>query len=145
MPRTTRETVDELLRRLRELDHGGFADLFDEDGVLEYPFGFPGSPSSVRGRDAIRTHLTESRAGVRDLITITSIDAAVHQTTDPDVIVWETEISGSRVATGEPFRFCSGVGVLTIKDGQVVRMRDYTNVLGAAEATGIGQDTFSRR
>ena len=51
MTRTARETADLLLERLRALDMAGFGELFAEDGVLEYPFGFPGAPSSVRGRD----------------------------------------------------------------------------------------------
>ena len=138
MTRTTRQTADLLLDRLAALDLAGFGDLFAEDGVLEYPFGFPGAPASVRGRATIRTHLAESRQGVGSLITVTGVDATVHETTDPEVIVWETVISGTRNATGEPFRFVSGVGVLTIRDGEVVSMRDYTNVAGAAEAAGLG-------
>jgi ketosteroid isomerase-like protein len=135
--RTARETADLLLERLAALDMAGFADLFAEDGVLHYPFGFPGAPSSVRGRDTIREHLVESRRGVDTLISVTDIEATVYESTDPEVIIWETVVSGTRAATGEPFRFVSGVGVVTVRDGEVAAMRDYTNVLGAAEATGV--------
>lgn len=137
MTRTARETADLLLERLAALDMAGFADLFAEDGVLEYPFGFPGAPSSVRGRDTIREHLVESRRGIHSVITVTDVDATMYESADPEMIIWETVISGTRTATGEPFRFVSGVGIVTVRDGEVTSMRDYTNVLGGAEATGV--------
>ena len=46
--------VAELVRRMVEGKDGiVFADLFAEDGVMEYPFGIPGTPLTLTGREAI--------------------------------------------------------------------------------------------
>jgi len=57
---------------------------------------------------------------------------------DLDPRCWlEHEVASVTRATGQPFRFASGVGVVTVRDGAVVRYRDYTNPLGSAAATGL--------
>lgn len=137
MPERTAREVAELARqRLAAADMSGFTDLFAPDALFEYPFGYPGAPSELRGRETIREHLVESRRSVRSLIEITEFNAVVHETTDPEVVVTETEAAGRQLATGQEFRFPTGVGVITVRDGLIVRYRDYTNVLGAAAATG---------
>jgi uncharacterized protein len=134
---SAREVAALLVERLRNLDFAGFAELFAEESVFEHPFQTPGSPPSIHGRAAIREYLVESRAAVRSLIELSDIETTVHETTDPGVVVVESVVSGTTVATGQPFRFASAVNVITVRDGQVVRFRDYTNPLGAARATGV--------
>jgi ketosteroid isomerase-like protein len=104
--------------------------------VFEYPFGYPGAPDVLHGREEIRTHLVESRRDVSSLIEVGEVRSTVYETTDPEVVVFEVEISGTTLSTGQPFRFASGVEVATVHDGLVTHYRDYTNVLGAAQATG---------
>jgi ketosteroid isomerase-like protein len=137
---SAREVAELIRQRLADVDMSGLVDLFADDAVFEYPFGFPGAPSELRGRDEIRAHLVESRRDVPSLIDVTEVHSTVHETTDPDVVVCELEVAGTTTATGEPFRFASSVGVLTVHNGLVVRFRDYTNVLGAAAATGRTRD-----
>jgi ketosteroid isomerase-like protein len=91
----------------------------------------------IHGRDEIRDHLVETRAHLGNLIEITGVDTVVHDTADLEVVVLELEVAGIRKATGAPFRFASGVGILTVRDGEAVRYRDYTNPLGSAAATGL--------
>ncbi len=136
MAASARQVAELMGERLGATDFSGFADLFAEDGVFEYPFENPSWPPVLRGREEIRAHLVESRRGIRSLIELTGFDTVVHETTDPAVLVLEHEVSGRTIATGEAFRFASGVGIVTVRDGQIARYRDYTNPLGAAKVTG---------
>ncbi|HEX4705528.1 MAG TPA: nuclear transport factor 2 family protein [Pseudonocardiaceae bacterium] len=134
---TSAAEVAELARKsLLAADLSGFTDLFASDAVFEYPFGFLGAPPVLRGREEIRTHLVESRRPVRATIEPTEMASTVHETTNPEVVVVEWELAGTNLATGKPFRFASGVGVMTVHDGEITRYRDYTNPIGAATATG---------
>jgi ketosteroid isomerase-like protein len=133
---TAREVAELARQRLAATDMSGFVDLFAEDALFEYPFGYAGWPSELRGRQPIRAHLVESRRDVRSLIEVTEFGAVVHDTTDPAVVIVEWEVAGTTLATGQPFRFPSGVGVITVRDGEITHYRDYTNPLGAAAATG---------
>lgn len=131
-----REVVELARQRLAAVDMSGFTDLFAADAVFEYPFGYPGAPDVLHGREEIRTHLVESRREVKSLIEVAEVHSVVHETTDPEVVVFELVISGTTLSTGQPFRFASGVEVATVRDGLITHYRDYTNVLGAAQATG---------
>lgn len=133
---TAREIAELARQRLAATDMSGFTDLFAEDGLFEYPFGFPGTPSEIHGREAIRTHLVESRRGVKLLVEVKEFNSVVHDTTDPAVVIVEWDLAGTTLSTGEPFHFSSGVGVITVHDGEITHYRDYTNPLGAAKATG---------
>ncbi len=134
---TPRDIAELMRRRLAKADMAGFADLFAADAVFEYPFEVPGWPPVIHGRDEIRDHLVETRGHLGNLIEITGVDTVVHDTADPDVLVFELEVAGIRKATGAPFRFASGVGILTVRDGEAVRYRDYTNPVGSAVALGV--------
>lgn len=74
--------------------------------------------------------------GMSGVLDIQHADAVVHTTTDPEVVVLETEVSGVNTGTGEPFRFTSSIGVLRVRQGKIVSWRDYPNFLGGAEAAG---------
>lgn len=134
--RTAREVAELARQRLADADMSGFTDLFAEDALFEYPFGYPGAPDELRGRETIRAHLVESRRDLRSLIEIDEFATVVHDTVDPDVVIVESEVVGTIRSTGQAFRFPSGVGVITVRDGLITRYRDYTNMLGAAAATG---------
>jgi ketosteroid isomerase-like protein len=137
MADTPRDIAELMRQRLFQADMAGFADLFAADAVFEYPFEHPAWPPVIHGRDAIRDHLVETRRYLTSLIEITAFDTVVHETADPEVLVLEQEAAGITKATGRPFRFASGIGVLTVRDGEAVRYRDYTNPLGSAAATGL--------
>jgi uncharacterized protein len=143
MARTAVEIVELIRQRLMQADMSGFADLFAEDGVFEYPFGVPGMPSVFRGRETIRQHVVDSRRDIKELLAIDDIVSTVHETADPNVVITESDVLGTTLATGESFRFRSGVSVVTVRDGEVVGFRDYMNVLGAAQITG-GQGELVR-
>jgi ketosteroid isomerase-like protein len=133
---TPHEVAELVAQRLAAVDMSGFADLFATDAVFEYPFGFPGAPAVVHGREALREHLVESRRDIASLIAVAGVTPTIHETSDPEVAVVELEINGTTLTTGQPFRFHSGVEVMRVRDGEIVEYRDYTNVLGAASITG---------
>src|SRR5439155_16097303 len=87
MSRSPRE-VAEQVRRMVAGEGVEFADLFAEDGVLAYPFGLPGQPAELNGREAIRSWFKNLSRG-RDLLVMEGVEAVVRETDDPEVVVTE--------------------------------------------------------
>lgn len=108
--------------------------LYAADAVHEFPFTPPGVPSRLAGRDEIVGWIA---AGWRALPlryeryrTIAS-----HDTGDPRTIVVEQEAIGRNTSSGREFAL-PNIVVLTVRDGQIAHLRDYVNVLAAADAAG---------
>ena len=59
---------------------------------------------------------------------------AIHDTDDPATIIVEQEALGTSTSTGE-FAL-PNIVVLTVRDGQIARLRDYVNILAATAAMG---------
>ena len=143
MSRTPRE-VAEQVRRMVAGEGVEFADLFAEDGVLTYPFGIPGQPAELRGRDAIRAFFSDlGRA--RDLLVMDGVEAVIRETDDPEVVVTEITHHGWSKATNAPYRHLA-LGVIRVRDGQIVRYNVLPDRLGVIEQlgsddphTGLGQ------
>ena len=129
MPRTPREVVEQV-RRMVAGEGVVFADLFAEDGVLEYPFAMPGQPPRLRGRETIRAHFAAS-PGSRKLFAMDGVDAVVRDTDDPEVVVTEIEHHGRSLVTGEPYRF-RALGIIRVRDGEIVSYQDYMDPIAAA-------------
>lgn len=122
----------EVFARLREVvlqfDMDAQADLYAEDGVLEWPFAPDGMPRRVAGREAIRHVLVplgeRARAAGHHLLGYQSVE--VHDTTDPEVIIAEFDVQGEILPDGRPYQL-SFVQVLRVRDGKIVTFRDYWN------------------
>jgi uncharacterized protein len=127
-----RALVDRAMALLLAKDMVGFADLWAPDGVLEFPFAAPGYPTRLTGRTEVRDYLRDYPSVV-DLHAVTSLD--VHQSVDPEVVVVEFEVDGVAVRTGRPYEM-RYIAVLTVRDGQIQRYRDYWSPLAAATALG---------
>ncbi len=133
------ELVSHALELLLAQDMAAFAGLWAEDGVLEFPFAAPGYPTLVEGRAAV----TEYMRGYPDILKIEEIPHPVmHQSVDPEVVIVEFEASGTVVATGAPYRMCY-IAVITVRDNEIQRYRDYWSPLAAAEAMGGLQELLS--
>lgn len=130
---TPRE-VAEQVRRMVAGEGVEFADLFAEDGVLAYPFGLPGHPAELRGRDAIRAFFAD-RARQRDLIVMDGVEALIRQTDDPEVVVAEIVHHGWSKAADAPYRHVA-LGVIRVRDGQIVRYDDYMDPIALARLLG---------
>jgi ketosteroid isomerase-like protein len=111
----------------------GMRSVYAADAVHEFPFTRPGLPSRIEGRDEIVSWIV---AAWRE--TTLKYDRyatlAVHDTGDPDTIIVEQEALGTSSVTGE-FAL-PNIVVLTVRDGQIIRLRDYVNILAAAAAIG---------
>jgi uncharacterized protein len=134
MHRTPRE-VAELVRKMVAGEEGVvFADLFAAGGVLTYPFAFPGQPSELHGRDAIRDYFAQ-RAGSRAAFVMEGVDAVIRETDDPEVVVAEITHHGWSKATNAPYRHLA-LGVIRVRDGQIVRYDDYMDPIAIARLLG---------
>jgi ketosteroid isomerase-like protein len=97
--------------------------------VLEFPFAHPGAPQRLEGRAAVREYLR----GYTDLVDVREIpERVVHRTEDPDVVVVEFTANGVVVATGKPYSM-RYIAVITVRDGEIQRYRDYWSPAAAAE------------
>ena len=133
MSRSPRE-VAEQVRRMVAGEGVDFADLFAEDGVLTYPFGLPGQPAELRGRDAIRAYRA-GRRGARDLLVMEGVEAVVRQTDDPEVVVTEITHHGYSKAAGQPYRH-TALGVIRVRDGEIIQYDDYMDPIATARLLG---------
>ena len=133
MSRSPRE-VAEQVRRMVAGEGVDFAGLFASDGVLTYPFGLPGQPAELRGREAIRSHFAGLSRG-RDLLDMEGVEAVVRQTDDPEVVVTEITHHGWSRAAGEAYRH-TALGVIRVRDGEIVRYDDYMDPIAVARLLG---------
>jgi ketosteroid isomerase-like protein len=108
--------------------------LLADDAVIETPFAPPGRPRRFVGREEFLAFAEAGRASLpvrfeqcREL--------AVHETTDPEVIVVEYELTGTVTTTGHraaaPF-----IGVLQVRNGQIIGWREYQDAVAIAHALG---------
>lgn len=135
--RTPLEVAEEV-RRMVAGEGGPFADLFAEDGVLEYPFALPGQPRELRGREAIRAY-HGGAAGSRRLFDMDGVEAVVRVTDDPEVVVAQIEHHGRSVVTGEAYRF-RALGVMRVREGQIVSYEDCMDPIATARLLGRTAD-----
>lgn len=136
-------TSDEVVRRALQLllaqDMAGFAGLWAEEGVLEFPLAAPGFPTRVQGRAAVAKYLS----GYPDILQIKDIPRQrVHQSVDPDVVIVEFEITGTVTATGAPYRM-TYIAVITVRNGEIQSYRDYWSPAAAAEVMGGAQELLN--
>ena len=111
-----------------------FADLFAADGVLAYPFAPPGHPRELQGRDAIRAYF-DGMGQSRQLFDMEGVDAVVRETDDPEVVVTEITHHGRSRVTGAPYRL-TALGIIRVRDGQIVRYDDYMDPIALARLLG---------
>jgi ketosteroid isomerase-like protein len=127
-----------VLERLRQASISQSADdlsqVYAADAVHEFPFTRPGLPSRLSGRDEIVNWITAGWKAY-PLKYERYRTLAIHDTSDPATIIVEQEALGASAATGE-FALPNLV-VLTARNGQIVRLRDYVSIPAAAAALGL--------
>jgi ketosteroid isomerase-like protein len=127
----------EVLERFRQAAISRSTDdmgrVYAVDAVHEFPFTRPGVPSRLEGRDEI----VSWTAAVWQTNTFKYEryrTLAIHDTNDPDTIIVEQEALGTSTSSGE-FAL-PNIIVLTARNGQIARLRDYVNLLAAAAVIG---------
>ena len=137
MPATAaspRQTAERLLHAAISADPGDMADCYAPSVVIEMPFAVaPLYPDRIETtREELRARYQAGRAkrlykGLSNVV--------IYETTDPEVVIVEYELHGEFTETAEPFsmRFLM---ILTIRDGQIVHSRDYSNPIAGAQFLG---------
>ncbi len=113
------------LRLLLDKDIAGWVALWDDDGVLEFPFAPEGWPKRLEGKAAVHDYMRNYPAHI-DLHDFP--DLTIHQTGDPGTIVVEMRGVGRLVKSGDPFDM-TYIAVVTVADGRIRHYRDYWNPL----------------
>lgn len=134
MPNSPREVVEQVRLMVAGEASADFADLFAEDGVMEYPFAMPGRPRELRGRDAIRRYFAAAAAS-RSAFEMDGVEALVRETDDPEVVICEIEHHGRSTVTGQPYRF-RALGVIRVRNGEIVSYQDYMDSIALARLLG---------
>jgi ketosteroid isomerase-like protein len=124
----------QVLERRRQVlaahDSDGFVELFADDAVIELPFAAPGMPARLDGKAAIREF---SKAMDATPVRIDDIETvALHETTDPELVVIEIVGKGTVATTGQSFE-SPCIQVFRVRDGLIHLMRDYFNPVGVAD------------
>lgn len=116
------------LELLLEKNISAWVDLWDTDGVLEFPFAPDGWPSRLEGKAAVGAYMRHYPDHV-DLHSFPEV--TIHQTIVPETIVVEMRGVGRLVRTGTPFDM-TYIAVVTVEDGLITAYRDYWNPLAAS-------------
>jgi ketosteroid isomerase-like protein len=127
------DLLDRLRAAISAFGPGGFVDLLAEDAVVEFPFAPAGGPRRLLGREAVRAYFAQlQNAPQLDFEELRAM--AVHRTEDPEVIVAELELVGTRKGSAQRFRLPS-IAVIRVRRGRIAGYRDYYNP-AAAQASG---------
>jgi ketosteroid isomerase-like protein len=135
MNRGARTTVEQVLHAGRTGDIDTFLQLMAPDGYLEWPYRPPGTPARIQGHPDIRAHLTAVGESVIKLDE--HRDVVIHETSNPETIIAEYAAHGTVRTTGAPFHQ-QVIAVFQIRDGQILKYRDYINPLPLIEALTSG-------
>lgn len=113
------------LKLLLDKDIAAWIDLWDDNGVFEFPFAPDGWPKRLEGKAAIADYMR----GYPDHIDLHDFPyVEMHQTTAAQTIVVEMRAVGRLVETGSPYDM-TYIAVVTVEDGRITRYRDYWNPL----------------
>ncbi|MGW7262284.1 nuclear transport factor 2 family protein [Streptomyces sp. NPDC054842] len=117
------------LQLLLDKDIAGWVDLWDENGIFEFPFAPHGWPKRLEGKAAVAAYMRDYPDHI-DLHDFPNVE--IHQTHAPETIVVEMRGVGRLVATGRPFDM-TYIAVVTVERGLITRYRDYWNPLAVQD------------
>ncbi|MFE7031368.1 nuclear transport factor 2 family protein [Streptomyces sp. NPDC057621] len=125
------------LRMLIDKDIAAWVGLWDDRGVLEFPFAPDGWPKRLEGKAAVADYMRH----YPDHIDLHDFpDVKIHETGDSGTIVVEMRGVGRVVETGKPFDM-TYIAVVTVADGLITHYRDYWNPLAVSPG---GATDFTR-
>jgi ketosteroid isomerase-like protein len=134
MDATAREVFDRMRQQWFGRPGPLTGDDLAEDVIIEAPFAAPGRPTRIKGKQRFLEFANPQRAALPvhldDCRTV-----AIHDTTDPDTIVVEYELTGRSTRTNEQST-AAFIAVLTVRNGKVVLWREYQNTLAMLQALG---------
>lgn len=119
-------------QREQQLDE--LAAWYAEVTDVRHPFA-PAGDTPLRSRATLRAHF--AAAPSRGVERFEPVDAVVHETADPEVVVFE--FSYAVTAHGRAFTV-PNIFVLRVRDGVIVESRDYAHHLAMARGLGLVGD-----
>jgi len=137
-PARAREVLENLIRGISDGRWLELHGLYAEEAVVEYPFALP-APTRLEGRGAIQRYFA---AVARMPLKFRAHNIVMHDAADPEVVIVEYDYDGLVTTTGRAFQV-SNIQVSTVRDGQIVKSRDYHNHLVLADVTGRLADLIS--
>jgi uncharacterized protein len=136
--RTPREVFLALVNGIASGNPDGLPELYAEQIDVSHPFD-PLHAAPIRSREEIRRRLAQRAGGPRRAMQVGNV--AIHETTDPEVIVAEFEYQGTTEA-GEPYAL-PAIFVMRVRDGEIVTSRDYHDHLASAKVAGRLSELFA--
>ncbi|MFJ8433851.1 nuclear transport factor 2 family protein [Kitasatospora sp. NPDC094019] len=137
VPITAAELYRHGLQLLLRKDIPGWVELWDEDGVQEFPFAPEGWPGRLEGKSSVAEYMRHYPDHV-DLHAFP--DVKIHETTDAGTIVVEMRGVGRLVRSDTPFDM-TYIAVVTVVNARITSYRDYWNPLAVqqpgADFTGV--------
>ena len=129
----SREVAERLLAAAVSGRPEDMADCYAADVVIEMPFSAGLYPPRIETtREELRARYAAG-SGARRYERLS--DVRVHETGDPEVVIAEYTMHGRMVADGSPFSMSFAM-VMTIRDGQIVHSRDYSDPVAGARLLG---------
>jgi ketosteroid isomerase-like protein len=131
---TAREVIERFLEASVDPDPDKYPDLWADEFVIEMPFApawFPRRTESTNAelRERFKNGMTDRRYDSVEAVTI-------HETTNPEVVVVEYEIHGTRLSDNASF-VLPYINVYTVRDGRIVSSKDHTDPIAASRAVGM--------
>ncbi|MEV7341305.1 nuclear transport factor 2 family protein [Streptomyces sp. NPDC093544] len=117
------------LQLLLDKDIPAWVGLWDEDGILEFPFAPEGWPKRLEGKAAIGEYMRDYPDHI-DMHDFPYVE--IHQTLVPETIVVEMRGVGRLVDTDSPFEM-TYIAVVTVRNGRITSYRDYWNPLAVQD------------
>jgi ketosteroid isomerase-like protein len=108
------------------------SNLYAEVTDVRHPFA-PLGDTPLRTRAELRQHFAEGPGRAQGVERFEPASAQVHQTADPEVVIFEFSYVGS--ANGRGFALPC-IFVVRVRDGVIVESRDYGDHVGFARAFG---------
>jgi len=130
--------AERLCEALATRDYERFTREFANEAIFEIPFG-PEGGVALKGLPEIEAHFARVAASpLGKLIQIEKISSVQHPHSGPsDSFTLEYFVDGESVRTKERFKIQSSIAVIEVKDGKIVRYKDFPNTLGLVAAAGI--------
>lgn len=107
-----------------------FIDMFDTDGVMEFPYAPADGVHRLQGRDEMQSYF-DRIAGMLSIAALTDVE--VHIDREGGTAVLEFGCDGAVLPSGRPYRQ-RYISAITLRDGRITRYRDYWNPQVVTEA-----------
>ncbi|WP_312174012.1 nuclear transport factor 2 family protein [Chryseobacterium sp.] len=115
-----------------------WVDLFDENGVLEFPYGPADFPKLVTGK----AELYEYMQNFPKHFLVSFENLHFHATESPNLVIAEFTSIGKAISTGKPYNQRYISVVTTTDEGKILKYVDFWNPMVALEAINAPLASF---